>query len=222
MQHIKQQTDEPSKSLVIACGALGREIFSVLKQTGQGADTVKVQCLPAHFHNTPEKIAPGVEAILKEHRSEYQSVLVAYGECGTGGALDKVLQTYNAERIPGAHCYEFYAGTKAFEHIIEKDLGSFFLTDYLAKNFHRLVFQHLGLDRYPHLRDLYFGNYTQMVYLAQIHDENIVKQAQLAADSVGLTLVCQTVGYGGLHPALERVSSLNAISVSVQSAKPSN
>ena len=191
--------------LVISCGALAKEIVTLQRQLGLDADAVTLQCLPAGFHNTPQKIAPAVEAILKERAADYDEIFVVYGECGTGGALDKVLHDYGASRLDGAHCYEFYAGSELFETITDKEIGSFFLTDYLVKNFDRLIIQGLGLDRFPHLRDEYFSNYTQVVYLSQIEDQAMLAKAKIAADRLGLKLTHVHVGYGDL---VTRMASL--------------
>jgi hypothetical protein len=125
-------------------------------------------------------------------------VLVGYGECGTGGALDKVLAEFDAERLPHAHCYEFYAGSGQFAEITDAEIGSFFLTDYLVRNFDRLVIGGLGLDRFPHLRDSYFGNYRDLVYLAQTDSPALQDQARAAANKIGLNYVYRQVGYGEL------------------------
>ncbi len=191
------------KCLVIACGALAKEIVYLRRHLGIPDEALELRCLPAAFHNTPQKIAPGVDALLKECRDEYDRVLVAYGECGTGGALDAVLEQYNAERLPGAHCYEFFAGAAQFERIVDADIGSFFLTDYLVKNFERLVMKGLGLDRYPELTSVYFCNYTQVVYLAQTENADLQKKAAEAADLLGLNFVYKKVGYGDLAIDLE-------------------
>jgi hypothetical protein len=184
--------------LIIACGALAAEIVALKKQLGLGDHQVELQCLPAEFHNSPQKIAPRLAEILAERRQDFDRVLVGYGECGTAGALDKVLTEYAAERLPHAHCYEFYAGSQQFTEITDAEIGSFFVTDYLVRNFDRLVIGGLGLDRYPHLRDSYFGNYRDLVYLAQTDNAALQAQAQAAAVKIGLNYVFRQVGYGEL------------------------
>ncbi len=193
------QTSNP-KCLIIACGALAREIVTLQKQFG--LEAIKLKCLPAEYHNTPEKIAPGIEKILSECAADYETILVAYGDCGTGGGLDRVLEKYNATRLPGAHCYEFFAGNHLFEELMEKDLGSFFLTDYLVKNFDRLIISGLGLDRFPHLRDAYFQHYTKLVYLSQIKDADLIRRAEIAAERLGLEFVTIHTAYGGLEDGI--------------------
>lgn len=195
------------KCLILACGALAAEVVALRKQLGLGEGETELQCLPAEFHNSPGKIAPRVDEILTERRGEFEQVLVGYGECGTGGALDAVLAKHDAVRLPHAHCYEFYAGSARFAAITDAEIGSFFLTDYLVRNFDRLVIGGLGLDRFPHLRDSYFGNYRDLVYLAQTDGPALQEQARAAAEKLGLNYVYQRVGYGDLAPFLAKAGS---------------
>ena len=188
--------------LVIACGALAGDIIALQRQLGMAQDAMTLQCLPAKFHNTPQNIAPAVETILKQRAHEFDHILVAYGECGTGGALDRVLDKYEAVRLPGAHCYEFFATPERFQAIVDDEIGSFFVTDYLVRHFDRLVIAGLGLDRFPHLRTEYFGNYRQLVYLSQRADETLLAQAARAAEAIGLTFRHEPVGYGVLGDAI--------------------
>jgi hypothetical protein len=188
--------------LVIACGALAKEIVALRGQLKPDEGNLTLQCLPADYHNTPHKIAPAVEAILKARSHDYEKILIGYGECGTGGALDAVLEKYNAQRLPFAHCYEFFSGSAVFNEIVDEEIGSFFLTDYLTKNFERLVIVGLGLDRFPHLRDIYFGNYTRIVYLAQTRDLALKERAAAAASRLGLDFEYRYVGYGELETYL--------------------
>lgn len=206
----------PHKSLILACGALAREIVALRNQLGIDADSMELQCLPADYHNRPREIAPRVEEILQARRHEFDRVLIGYGECGTGGALDAVLARHDAIRLPHAHCYAFFAGQAQFEAITEAEIGSFFLTDYLVRNFDRLVIEGLGLDRYPHLRDSYFGNYRDLVYLAQVDDASLVEQAQAAADRLGLRFVHHRAGYGELADAMKAFASSASSSVQGQ------
>lgn len=188
--------------LVIACGALAKEIVALRAQMGDSASAMTLQCLPAEHHNTPQKIAPAIDAILTERHADFDRALVGYGECGTGGALDLVLEKHGAERLPFAHCYEFFAGAALFNEITEEEIGSFFLTDYLARNFNRLVMCGLGLDQRPHLRDLYFANYTRVVYLAQTRDPALEAAAAAAAQQLKLDYEYRYVGYGELQAAI--------------------
>lgn len=195
------------RCLILACGALANEIVALKKQLGLSDADVKLQCLPAEFHNTPQKIAPRIAEILGQSRADYDRVLVGYGECGTGGALDKVLAEFDAERLPHAHCYEFFATSGLFTEITDAEIGSFFLTDYLVRNFDRLVIGGLGLDRYPHLRDSYFGNYRDLVYLAQTDDAGLQAKAAAAAEKIGLNYVFRLVGMGDLAGFVARAGA---------------
>lgn len=191
------------KCLIIACGAIAGEIMELQRQLSFSHEVITLKCLPADYHNTPQKIAPAIEKILMKQRGQYDVVLVGYGDCGTGGRLDAVLAKYDATRLPGAHCYEFLAGAKLFEEMAEEELGSFFVTDYLARFFDRLVIKGLGLDRYPDLCEIYFANYTRLVYLAQEDNPVLVKKARAAARRLGLRFHYRKVGYGDLEIALK-------------------
>ena len=190
------------KTLVLACGALAKEIVHLQKQSGEVFD---LQCLPAAYHNTPNKIVPGLRAILDERGANYDSVLIGYGDCGTGGGLDTMLTDYpKAARLPGAHCYAFFAGLEQFDAMMEEELGSFFLTDYLVRHFDNLIFKGLlGLDRFPHLRDEYFKHYKRLVYISQVDDEDLIAKGKAAAQRLGLTFEHRRVGYGLMTEALK-------------------
>jgi len=189
-----------TSTLLIACGALAHELVDVL-EANQWSH-IDIQCLPADWHNTPDKIAPGVEQKIIDNKNNFDQILVAYGDCGTGGHLDTVLERHNVARLPGAHCYEFFPGHEPFTVMAEKELGTFFLTDYLAWHFDRLILKTLGIEKHPELRDMYFGNYTRMLYLAQTHNEERLAQAQAAADSINLPLEVHYTGLRPLHNAL--------------------
>jgi len=173
-----------SKILVIACGAIARELLRVRDMNDW--QHLDVQCLPAHLHNTPEKIPAAVEAKINAEADGYEDVFVAYADCGTGGLLDKLLEPRGIKRIPGAHCYEFLAGSAVFHQYADAEPGSFYLTDFLVRHFERLVIQGLGLDRQPQLMPLYFGNYKRLVYLAQTDFNETQALAQKHADYLGL------------------------------------
>lgn len=172
-------------TLVIACGALGREVASLVRACG--FDRMAVTCLPAQLHNRPQDIPEAVRARIRSERGRYDRFFVLYGDCGTGGRLDAVLAEEGAERIPGAHCYEFYAGSADFAALVEDQPGTFFLTDYLVRQFERLVWRGLGLDRHPELLPDYFGNYTRLVHLAQTDDPELDAAARAAAGRLRLT-----------------------------------
>ena len=182
--------------LVIACGALAREILS-LRDGPLGA--FDVTCLPALLHNRPARIPEAVRAKIRRHRADYDEILCLYGDCGTGGELDRVLAEEGVARIDGPHCYSFFAGAAAYDAMVEDELGTFFLTDFLARHFETLVFKGLGLDRHPELRDSYFRHYRKLVYLAQTDDPQADAKAQVAAARLGLAYERRFTGLGGLE-----------------------
>jgi hypothetical protein len=182
------------RTLVIACGALARELLAV--KALNGLEHLDIACLPAILHNRPEQIAPAVRRKIRAARGRYADILCVYGDCGTGGALDAVLAEEGVARIEGAHCYAFYAGPAAFDALMEEEIGSFFLTDYLARHFDRLVWKGLGLDRHPELRDDYFRHYRRMVHLVQVPDPAIAAKAAAAAARLALPLETRFTGLG--------------------------
>lgn len=198
----------PRSTLLIACGALAREILA-LRHAG-GWDHLEVDCLPAHYHNTPEAIAPAVRAKIRENRGRYGRIFVVYGDCGTSGALDRVLAEEGVERMPGPHCYEFYAGSAAYAAMMEAELGTFFLTDYMVRHFDRLIIEGLWLDRHPELLSQYFGNYRKLVYLAQTEDAELREKAAAAATRLGLAYEYRFTGFGGLADHLSKVAATPA------------
>lgn len=186
--------------LVIACGALAREIVALIELNGWS--DLDVQCLPAIWHNTPERIPEGVREKIRAARGHYRRVYVAYGDCGTGGLLDQVLAEEGVERIGGPHCYSFFAGNDLFAARAEgDDLTAFYLTDYLARHFDRLIVDYYSLDR-PGMAEMMFGNYTKIVYLAQTDDPALDALARKAAERLGLGYERRPTGYGDLAPFL--------------------
>jgi len=188
------------QTLYLACGALARELIDLSEAYGW-QDSIKITCLPASWHNYPEKIAPALEKKIKQAKASgsYEKIFVLYGDCGTGGILDEMLQREQIERIQGAHCYEFFAGGPNFSKMVEEEPGTFFLTDYLTRHFDRLIIKGLGLDRYPQLQDSYFGNYRNLVYLAQKEDETLKSRAAKAAMRLGLSFEYRYCGYGDME-----------------------
>ena len=186
--------------LVIACGALAHELTALRRANGW--DLLDVRCLPAELHNRPEKIPAAVRALIRASRDAYHSIFVAYADCGTGGLLDQVLREEGVERIPGAHCYEFFAGAANFAALAEAEPGTFYLTDFLLRHFDRLVIRGLGLDRHPELFSSYFGNYRKLVYLAQAPGANSLAQASAVAARMGLAFEYRETGYGTLGATL--------------------
>jgi Protein of unknown function (DUF1638) len=183
-------------TLIIACGALAHELAALRRASGWTA--LEVCCLPPGLHNRPERIAPAVQAKIREHRGAYRSIFVAYGDCGTGGRLDAVLRQEGVERLPGAHCYEFFAGARAFAELAQAEPGTFYLTDFLTRHFERLVVQGLGIDRHPELAQEYFRNYRQVVYLAQTPSAALLAEARRIAARLGLAFAHRETGFGEL------------------------
>src|ERR1700721_1184386 len=198
--------------LVIACGALAREIAALRRMNQWTA--LDVRCLPAELHNRPERIAPAVRDEIRAQRDRYRTIFVAYGECGTAGQLDAVLEAEGVERIPGAHCYQFLAGAQVFEELCEAEPGTFYLTDFLLRHFDRLVIRGLGLDRHPELFSTYFGNYRKLVYLAQAPDTHSQDGAREIALRMGLQFEYRRTGYGTLGTTLAAAVSRNETAVS--------
>lgn len=187
---------DPSRVLIIGCGALARELVAVIDQAG--LSNVDLTCLPATLHNRPGGIPALVREKIRAARLRYERIFIAYADCGTGGLLDRVLEEEHVERLPGAHCYDFYAGSASFAAMQDEDPGTFYLTDFLARNFDRLVIKGLGLDRHPELLPQYFGNYHRLIYLAQTDDPALVRAARRAARRLGLTFELRRTGYGDL------------------------
>jgi hypothetical protein len=182
--------------LVIACGALLRELRVVADQLDPDRVTFTTVYLPANLHNRPEHIPSRVRAIIDERAHEFDRVLVGYADCGTGGLLDAALAGTGAIRIPGAHCYEFFASAAVFDAWHQAELGTFYLTDFLVRNFDALVISGLGLDRHPELRDMYFGNYRRVVLLTQSDDPELIPLGRAAAERLDLEFEHHHVGLG--------------------------
>ncbi len=192
-------------ALVLGCGALARELLELVDRNGL-AGAVDVRCLPAPLHNRPNQIGPLLDARMAELAPQYEHVFLAYADCGTGGAVDRVAEAYGVERLPGDHCYAFYSGLDEFAALAAEDPGTFYLTDFLAQSFEALVWKGLGLDRHPRLRDAYFGNYHRLMYLSQRDDPALVELARAAADRLGLPFEQRRTGYGELGVAIARLA----------------
>ncbi|MFO7623446.1 MAG: DUF1638 domain-containing protein [Anaerolineales bacterium] len=189
------------KTALIVCGALAREVLALKERHDWQADVLGV---PSLLHNEPGKITGAVRERIRLARQNYGRVIVVYGDCGTGGLLDRMLEQEDVQRVAGPHCYEMYAdGT--FEQIMAEAPGTFFLTDYLLGSFDHLVLEGLGLDKNPELRDEYFKNYTRVIYLAQRDDPALAERAKWAADSLGLPLEIHQTGYGKLEARLKEL-----------------
>ena len=187
----------PSPPLVIGCGALAPELVSLTRRAGLPA--MDLACLPATLHNRPEQIPGLIRARIRRARADgYDRIFIAYADCGTGGLLDRVLEAEGVDRLEGAHCYEVFAGRAAFAALSDAEPGTFYLTDFLARNFDRLVIRGLGLDRHPELQPLYFGNYRRLVFLAQTEDAALTGLARRGAGRLGLAFERRFTGLGDL------------------------
>ena len=196
-------SDTAPRVLVVGCGALARELVALTREL----PNVDVTCLPATLHNRPGGIPAAVRERIRRRRAGYDRVFVAYADCGTGGMLDKVIADEGVERLAGAHCYQFYAGHTDFERLTDEEPATFFLTDFLARNFDRLMIQGLGLDRHPELLATYFGNYRRLVYLAQTEDPALVTAARRAARRLGLAFEMRRTGLGELATTIRTVAA---------------
>ncbi|MCF6368705.1 DUF1638 domain-containing protein [Rhizobium halophilum] len=196
-----QERLNQEKVHVIACGAIAREILAICDQ--HGLHHIDLQCLPAIWHAYPQKIVPGLEEAVRDARAKgFEKIFFAYADCGTGGDIDRLCEREGIARIAGPHCYSFFSGNDIFEAKADEDLLSFFLTDFLARQFDAFVIEPLGLDRYPQLKEAYFGNYRKLVYLSQEADEALQAKAKAAADYLGLEYEYRVTGYGDLTQSL--------------------
>jgi len=186
------------KTALIACGALVREVLALSEKHGWDAEVLAV---PALLHNTPDGIPAAVQRRIREARQNFDRVVVVYGDCGTGGQLDALLEAEGVQRLQGPHCFEMYAA-ESFDSLMAEEPGTFFLTDFLVNQFDELVIAELGLDRFPQLRDDYFAHYTRTVYLAQREDPELLKKAERAAQVLNLPLEIKMVGCGALESRL--------------------
>ncbi len=190
--------------LLIACGALAHEILALKRANGW--DHLDLQCLPANLHLWPDRIPAAVEAAVAQHRAAYEQVFVVYADCGTGGLLQAKCAELGVGMVEGPHCYSFFEGNAAFAAKAEEEFTAFYLTDFLVRQFDAFVWRPMGLDRHPELRDMYFGNYTKLVYQAQTDDPALDAKARDCAARLGLDYERRLTGYGDLVPALARVA----------------
>ncbi|MEZ2127207.1 MULTISPECIES: DUF1638 domain-containing protein [unclassified Sinorhizobium] len=182
---------------VIACGAIAREILAIIRLNN--LDHIDLHCLPAIYHSYPQKIAPALENAIAAARSRgFDKIFIGYADCGTGGAIDKICEREGIERLSGPHCYSFFSGNEDFAARWDQDVTSFFLTDFLARQFEAFVIEPLGLDRHPELKEMYFGNYRKVIYLSQEEDPDLQRKAKEAAAYLGLDYEYRFTGYGDL------------------------
>lgn len=187
--------------LLIACGALAREILDLKKANGWSH--MDLTCLPAKLHLYPEKITQAVEDAVKKHRANYDEIFIVYADCGTGGVLQAACDALGVKMIAGPHCYSFFEGNEQFARQSESEFTAFYLTDFLVRQFEAFVIKPMGLDRHPELRDMYFGNYEKLVYQAQTDDPALTQKAKEAAKTLGLAFERRQTGYGDLEVALK-------------------
>lgn len=201
MPAVETDPNLPTRVLVIGCGMLARELLAVKSRLG--ADHLDVTCLPADFHFQPDRIPAAMEKAILQARSEgYRHIFAGYGDCGTGGLLDKVLEAHGVARLAGPHCFAFYQGLDRFQAIADDDMTAFYMTDFLCRQFDAFFLRPLGLDRHPELAKDYFGNYEKLVYLAQTDDPALDAVARSAASMLDLTYERRPTGYGDLVAAL--------------------
>ena len=186
--------------LLIACGALAREILDLKRINGW--THLDLTCLPAKYHLYPEKITAAVRDAVNRHRADYHSIFVVYADCGTGGLLQAACAEMGVQMIAGPHCYSFFEGNDRFARQSEDEITTFYLTDFLVRQFDAFIVKPMGLDRHPELRDMYFGNYTRLVYQAQTDDPALTEKARKCADFLGLEYERRLTGYGDLETAL--------------------
>lgn len=192
--------DGAGRVLLIACGALAHEILALKKMNGW--DHLDLQCLPANLHLWPDRIPAAVETAVTEHRKNYTRIFVVYADCGTGGLLLEMCKKLGVEMVEGPHCYSFFEGNASFAKISEDEFTAFYLTDFLVRQFDAFIWKPMGLDKHPQLRDMYFGNYTKLVYQAQTDNPALDLKAAECAERLGLAYERRFTGYGDLAPAL--------------------
>jgi hypothetical protein len=202
----KTKPNQTDRLLVIACGMIAREVLAVKEQLG--LSHLELTCLPAEFHFYPDRIAPAMDKAIEKAKAEgYEHIFVGYADCGTGGLLDRVLEKHHVERMAGPHCFAFYQGMEAYAKIADDDMMSFYMTDFLCRQFDAFFMKPLGLDKHPELIKDYFGNYEKLIYLAQTDDPELDKVAEKAATLLGLAYERRRTGYGDLTGELARITS---------------
>ena len=201
----KTQANQADRLLVIACGMIARVVLAVKEQLD--LDHLDLTCLPAEFHFYPDRIAPAMDKAIEKAKAEgYDHIFVGYADCGTGGLLDRICEKHGVERMAGPHCFAFYQGMDAYAKIADGDMMSFYMTDFLCRQFDAFFMKPLGLDKHPELIKDYFGNYERLIYLAQTDDPELDKVAEKAAALLGLAYERRPTGYGDLTGELARAA----------------
>ncbi|MGB0968865.1 MAG: DUF1638 domain-containing protein [Halocynthiibacter sp.] len=195
-----EKSTKAGRILLLACGALAREILALKKTNGW--DHMDLTCLPAIYHMFPDKIVPEIEKSIHKHRENYDEIFVVYADCGTGGLLQVKCEELGVQMLKGPHCYSFYEGNDRFAELAEDEITSFYLTDFLVRQFEAFIIKPMGLDRHPDLVGMYFGNYEKLIYQAQVDDPELDKKAEAAAARLGLKYERRFTGYGDLHNEL--------------------
>ena len=193
------------KILVIACGALAKEITALIRMNNW--THLQLRYLPAKLHNEPHNIPQNIRKNLINAQNKFSQIFIGYADCGTGGKIDNLLEEFGVQRLPGAHCYEFFSSNHTFSKMLEEEPGSFFLTDFLVKSFEKLIWQGLKINSHPELLNIYFRHYKRLVYLAQTESPALQTQAQEIAQRLGLDYLYQFTGYGVLTPALSDLTA---------------
>jgi len=200
-----ERFEKSDKILLIACGALAKEITALIKINNW--KHLQLRYLPAKLHNQPHKIPQNIRKNLINAKNRFSQIFIGYADCGTGGQLDTLLDEFGVQRLPGAHCYDFFSSAQNFNKLIEDEPGSFFLTDFLVKSFEKLIWQGLKINIHPELLSMYFGNYKRLVYLAQTESKDLQSQAKEIAKKLRLNYFYRFTGYGELTPALSNLTA---------------
>ena len=202
---LNKKFEKSDKILVIACGALAKEITALIRMNNW--TQLQLRYLPAKLHNEPKNIPQNIRKYLVNAQNKFSRIFIGYADCGTGGKLDNLLEEFGVQRLPGAHCYEFFSSTQTFSKMLEEEPGSFFLTDFLVKSFENLIWQGLKINRHPELLNIYFRHYKRLVYLAQTESQALQTQAKEIAQRLELNYFYRFTGYGALSPSLSDLTT---------------
>ena len=200
-----ERFEKSDKILVIACGALAKEITALIRMNNW--THLQLRYLPAKLHNKPHNIPQNIRKNLINAQNKFSQIFIGYADCGTGGKLDNLLEEFGVQRLPGAHCYEFFSSSQTFRKMLEEEQGSFFLTDFLVKSFEKLIWQGLKINSHPELLNIYFRHYKRLVYLAQTESQALQTQAKEIAQRLELNYFYRSTGYGALSPSLSDLTT---------------